>query len=190
MIKFPTSNDFEELTNDMSKIQKQLQLILNDKKINSSMTINNWENGSYWIDIAMNTEIAISVLASITYAAAYIVKEIRKDQEHQVYIKKLNLAADSLNDMREAQKKYLDGLYDIEILNIQENHYDNEVDHERTMKIKSTIKLFADIIHRGGEFQPSLIAPEKIKEKFPDIKNLANLESQVKQIAETTESGQ
>ena len=110
LIKLPYTNNFEEITKDMSKIQKQLQLILSDEKIDSSMEIKNWEYGSYWIDIAINTQIALSVLGSITYAAAYIVKEIRKDQEHRAYIERLSISTQSIQDLQEAQKKHLDGL--------------------------------------------------------------------------------
>lgn len=189
LIKLPYTNNFEEITKDMSKIQKQLQLILSDEKIDSSMEIKNWEYGSYWIDIAINTQIALSVLGSITYAAAYIVKEIRKDQEHRAYIERLSISTQSIQDLQEAQKKHLDGLYNLEILDIQNKHYSNEPNPERNKKIKDTIKLFAELINKGGEFQPSLIAPEKMKKNFPDLKNIENLESPVAKIPEETESG-
>lgn len=190
LIKLPKPNDFEELIKDMSKIQKYLQLVVSDKKINSSMMINNWEYGSYWIDIIIGTSSALSLIGSITWSAAYISKELQKNKEANLYLEKIGHENEHMKKVKETQIKYIDKLYENEILNIQENYFDYELNNERNTGLKKTIELFADILNRGGEFQPSLIAPEKMRKNFPDMNNLSYLESQVKRIAETTESGQ
>lgn len=188
LIKIPEPNDFEELTKDLTKIQKQINLIVSDKKIDTTANINNWEYGSFWIDIVIGTEVALGLLASITWTAAYISKELKKNKEANLYLERIGHETEHMEKVKETQLKYIEQLYENEILNIQENHFDNEEDNDRNLKIKNTIKLFADIINRGGEFQPSLIAPEPMKKKFPNLKNLELIESQIKQITETPES--
>lgn len=190
LIKLPQSNNFEEIANDMSKIQRQLHLVLSDKKIDSSMHINNWEYGSFWIDIVIGTQLALGLIASITWTAAYIKKELKKNEEANLYLERIGHENEHIKKVQETQKKYIDKIYENEILNIQENHYDDEKDPERNVKIKKTIELFANILSRGGEFQPSLIAPEKMKKNFPDLKNIANIESKIKQITEKTEGSE
>lgn len=187
-IKFPTTQNLEDLLKDMSKIEKQLSIIVNDKEVNTHITLSKWEYGSYWIDIAIGTPFAISLIGSISWAAAHIASLIRKDKEHSLYLQKIETDAQMLNAIKEKQLLYLDKLYENEVLNIQENYFNNKENNERNKKIKDTIKLFADIIQRGGEFQPSLISPKEMKESYPDFKNIEHIPSKVLQIPEKTEN--
>ena len=187
-IKFPTPESFESLLKDMNKIEKQLSILVNDKSIQSYIQLNKWEHGSFWIDIIIGTQFAINVIGAITWAAAYISSQIKKNREHDLYLQKIETEVEMLKSIREKQELYLEKLYETEILNIQENHFDNTEDNERNKKIKNTIKLFADMIQRGGEFQPSLISPKEIKESYPDFKNIEHLPSKVNQITEKPES--
>ncbi len=188
LIKLPQPNNFEDLTKDLTKIQKNINQILIDKKINTTAEINNWEYGSFWIDLVIGTQAALGLLASITWTAAYISKELKKNKEANLYLERIGYGNEHLKTVLETQKVYMEKIYENEILNIQENYFDNEEDIDRNLRIKSTIKLFADIIERGGEIQPSLIAPEKMKNQFPDITNIDMIESQVKRISEKPES--
>lgn len=189
-IKLPTTNNLENLLKDMSKIERQLSIIVNDKEVNTFITLSKWEYGSYWLDIAIGTSFAISLIGSISWSAAYISSLIKKDKEHSLYLQKIETDAQMLQAIKEKQLLYLDKLYENEVLNIQENYFDNKENNERNKKIKDTIKLFADIIQRGGEFQPSLISPKEIKDSYPDFKNIEHIPSKVLQIPEKTENQQ
>ncbi|MCT7581569.1 hypothetical protein N5U12_06200 [Aliarcobacter butzleri] len=189
-IKLPTTNNLENLLKDMNKIEKQLSIIVNDKEINTFMTLSKWEYGSYWLDITIGTSFAISLIGSISWSAAYIASLIKKDKEHSLYLQKIETDAQMLSAIKEKQLLYLDKLYETEVLHIQENYFENKENNERNKKIKDTIKLFADIIQRGGEFQPSLISPKEIKDSYPDFKNIEHIPSKVLQIPEKTENQQ
>ncbi|MDN5114976.1 hypothetical protein [Aliarcobacter butzleri] len=189
-IKLPSTNNLENLLKDMNKIEKQLSIIVNDKEVNTFITLSKWEYGSYWLDIAIGTSFAISLIGSISWSAAYISSLIKKDREHTLYLQKIEADVQMLNAVKEKQLLYLDKLYEIEVLHIQENHFNNVENNERNKKIKDTIKLFADIIQRGGEFQPSLISPKEIKDSYPDFKNIEHIPSKVLQIPEKTENQQ
>lgn len=187
-IKFPTTQNLEELIKDMTKIEKQLSIIVNDGEVQTYIKLSKWEYGSYWLDITMGTSFAISLIGAISWAAAYITSLIKKDKEHTLYLQKIETDAQMLNAIKEKQLLYLEKLYETEVLNIQENYFNNQENNERNKKIKDTIKLFADIIQRGGEFQPSLISPKEIKDSYPDFKNIEHIPSKVLQIPEKTET--
>ncbi len=189
-IKLPTTNNFENLLKDMNKIEKQLSIIVNDKEVDTFIKLNKWEYGSYWIDIALGTSFAISLIGSISWSAAYISSLIKKDKEHSLYLQKIETDAQMLSAIKEKQLLYLEKLYETEVLHIQENYFENKENNERNKKIKDTIKLFADIIQRGGEFQPSLISPKEIKDSYPDFKNIEHIPSKVLQIPEKRENQQ
>lgn len=187
-IKFPTTQNLEDLLKDMSKIEKQLSIIVNDKEIDTYIQLSKWEYGSYWVDIAIGTSLAISLIGSISWSAAYISTLIKKDKEQLLYLQKIEADVQMLQAIKDKQLAYLDKLYENEVLNIQENYFNNQENNERNKKIKDTIKLFADIIQRGGEFQPSLISPKEMKESYPDFKNIEHIPSKVLQIPEKTEN--
>ncbi|NOR57694.1 MAG: hypothetical protein GQ474_04140, partial [Sulfurimonas sp.] len=111
-IKLPKPNNFEELTKDLSNIQKYIEPVLNDKKINSTVTLNNWEYGSYWIDLIVETGPALSLLASITWTAAYINKELGKAKEQSLYLQRMECGTEHLKKTQEIQLKYMDKLYE------------------------------------------------------------------------------
>ncbi|MFW2235282.1 hypothetical protein ACN4FE_04565 [Aliarcobacter butzleri] len=187
-IKLPNTDNLENLLKDMSKIEKQLSIVVNDSDIQSYIQLSKWEHGSFWIDIIIGTPFAISVIGAITWSAAYISSQIKKNREHTLYLEKIETEVQMLKSIKEKQEQYLDKLYETEVLNIQENYFENNENNERNKKIKDTIKLFADMIQRGGEFQPSLISPKDIKDSYPDFKNIEYIPSKVQQISEKPES--
>lgn len=183
LIKFPKPDNFEFLLKDMNKIQKQLSILVNDESINSSYQIQNWEYGSFWINVAFGTVVTVKIIASVTWASAYIASQIQKYEEHSLYLKQISTKTEMLQELQETHSIYLKQLIDSEVSHINEKHFENTENNERDKKIKDTIVLFSDIISRGGEFQPSLIAPKEIKESFPNFDLLENISSKVEQIA-------
>jgi hypothetical protein len=45
-----------------------------------------------------------------------------------------------------------------------------------------------ELIEKGAEVHPALMAPENVKNLYPDFKKLGSVESKIKQIAEKTGS--
>jgi hypothetical protein len=183
LIKLPKPENFEFLLKDMNKIQKQLSILVNDESINSSYNIQNWEYGSFWLNVAFSTVVTVEIIASITWASAYIASQVQKYEENSLYLKQISIKTEMLEELQKTHSTYLKQLIDSEVSHINEKHFDNTNDNERDKKVKDTITLFSDIISRGGEFQPSLIAPKEIKESFPDFNLLESIPSKVKQIA-------
>ncbi len=182
LIKFPEQKDFSVLINDMSNIKKHIEMIIYDRSINSTLNLNNWEYGSFWLNITFSSVLAVQVLGSIVWSSAYISTQINKHKEQELYIEQLKLKNDTLKEMKEAHSKLLDKFIDIEINGIEAKHFEDGQDNQRSKKIKDTILLFSEIILRGGEFQPSLVAPTDIKKSYPNFKALDIIESQIKQI--------
>ena len=57
-------------------------------------------------------------------------------------------------------------------------------------RLKNTVRVFSDMIMRGGELRPSLSAPEPVKEKFPDFKKLDAAVSRVHQLTDGNQTGE
>lgn len=187
LIKFPKPDDFQMLLKDMGEIQKHISIIINDDSIKSTAEIHNWEYGSYWINLTIGSMIAVKLLGDITWSSAYISTQIKKQEEYELGLREMRARVEMIEELKETQSRYLDELIDNEIEHINKEHFENE-DFERNKKLKNTIKLFSTLIQRGGEFQPSLISPQEIKDSYPDFNTLEFIESKVKQITQTPES--
>ena len=64
---------------------------------------------------------------------------------------------------------------------IQSEHFKNNAP-ENLKRIKNSISIFAELIGKGAEIQPALVAPENVANLFPDPTNLIGLESKIKKI--------
>lgn len=187
LIKFPKPSDFQMLLKDMGEIQKHISIIVNDDSVNSSAEIHNWEYGSYWINLTLGSMLAVKLLGDITWSSAYISTQINKQKEQELLLREMEARVEMIEELKETQSKYLNKLIDNEITHISKEHFSDE-NRERDKKIKNTIKLFSEIIQRGGEFQPSLISPQEIKDSYPDFNTIEFIESKVKQITHIPES--
>lgn len=187
LIKFPKPSDFQMLLKDMGEIQKHISIIVNDDSVNSSAEIHNWEYGSYWINLTLGSMLAVKLLGDITWSSAYISTQINKQKEQELLLREMEARVEMIEELKETQSKYLNKLIDNEITHISKEHFSDE-NSERDKKIKNTIKLFSEIIQRGGEFQPSLISPQEIKDSYPDFNTIEFIESKVKQITHIPET--
>ena len=133
--------------------------------------------------------LAVKLLGDITWSSAYISTQINKQKEQELQLREMEARVEMIEELKETQSKYLNKLIDNEIIHISKEHFSDE-NSERDKKIKNTIKLFSEIIQRGGEFHPSLISPQEIKDSYPDFNTIEFIESKVKQIIQIPESKQ
>jgi hypothetical protein len=181
VIKAPDSSEFSEHINFLDSTYISIsQIVINDK-INGKVELTRYEIGSSWIIVGLGSLLAIQVVASAFWAAAVIRKkwyesEIIKQQVEAIKIK---------ND---AQKALLDGLekdiqlsIELEAKNIVDQ-YDLDKGPEYLERMKMSIKMQAELIKNGTVIYPELIRSETANTLFPDLVNLRNIESRVKQI--------
>ncbi|WP_238582276.1 hypothetical protein, partial [Cellvibrio sp. OA-2007] len=50
------------------------------------------------------------------------------------------------------------------------------------IRVESSIKTLAKLIQQGAEVHPSLMAPESVKNLFPDYKKIDSITSQIKRL--------
>jgi hypothetical protein len=180
-IKLPPLNDFDQL----SKVSRELhlaltQVIINDE-INGQTKIESVENGSIWINVFIGAA-AVTVVASLVWSAAVIHKKILEGKLLQEQIRGLKVKNESLEDVLKAQRAETDLMIQAEAEHIQSEHF-KENAPENIERIKNSITTFADLIGRGAEIQPALVAPEDVSNLFPDPTKLVGLESKIKRLA-------
>ena len=185
-IKLPEITDFDELSKVSRDIHLSLtQVILNDE-IKGETKIVSVENGSIWLNVFVGTT-AVSVIASLAWSAAVIYKKIQEGKLLEQQIRGLKVKNDSLEDILKAQKAQTELMIQAEAEHVNSEHFKVNKP-ENIERIKSSITTFADLIGRGAEIQPALVAPENVANLFPDPTKVINIESKIKKIANPTEN--
>jgi hypothetical protein len=75
-----------------------------------------------------------------------------------------------------------------EARHLERETFGEEENPERLERIKHAIKSLQELIEKGAEIRPALLAPEQVTNLFPDFKKLHAVESHIKQISEKSSS--
>ena len=185
-IKLPPVNDFDELSKVSREIHLGLtQVILNDD-INGQTKIVSVENGSIWLNVFVGAS-AVTVIASLVWSAAVIYKKIQEGKLLAQQVRGLKVKNDSLEDILKAQKAETDVMIQAEAEHLSNEHF-KENTPENIERIKNSITTFAELIGKGAEIHPALVAPENVANLFPDPTKLFGVESKIKRLANPGEN--
>lgn len=180
-IKLPEVKDFEELSTVAKDLHIALSQILFNEDIKGEEKIISVENGSIWFNVFVGGPIAVGLIATLAWAAAVIYKKVQEGKLLSAQVKGLQVKNESLEDILKAQKLETEMM-----INAEAEHIDSEFFKENAPenieRIKNSIRIFSNLIERGAEINPALIAPEQVANLFPNTKNLVGLESKIKKL--------
>ncbi len=182
-LRLPKADDLPALTQQLSTFQKILEQTILEPKIDGKMTVKSVDNGSFIILLGLGSITAVTVIGSLTWAAAVVYKKYQEALLVKLHVESLEIRNDALNEIKEAQKKLLDGIVTAEAIHLEREAYGDE-NPERLERIKHSIEMMQGLLEKGAEVHPALMAPEQVKNLFPDFQKLGLVESKIKQIAE------
>ncbi|WP_129020028.1 hypothetical protein [Edaphocola flava] len=185
-IKLPPVNDFDELSKVSRDIHIALSQIVYNEEVGGHTKIVSVENGSIWLNVLIGTT-AVSIIASVVWSAAVIYKKIQEGRLLEQQIKSLKVKNESLDDILKAQKAQTEIMIQAEAEHIQTENFSGNVP-ENIERIKNSISIFANLIEKGAEIHPALVAPENVSNLFPDPTKLIGLESKIKKIGNVSEN--
>lgn len=180
-IKLPPINDFDELSKVSREIHVGLTQVIFNEEVSGQTKIISVENGSIWLNVLVGTT-AVTVIASLVWSAAVIYKKIQEGKLLEEQVRGLKVKNDSLEDILKAQKAETNLMIQAEAEHVNSEHF-KENAPENIEKIKNSISIFADLIGKGAEIHPALVAPENVTNLFPDPTKLIGLESKIKRLA-------
>ena len=180
-IKLPPVNDFDELSKVSREIHIGLSQVIFNDEINGQTKIVSVENGSIWLNVFVGAS-AVTVIASLVWASAVIYKKIQEGKLLAEQVRGLKVKNASLEDILKAQKAETDLMIQAEAEHISSEHF-KENKPENIERIKNSITTFAELIGKGAEIHPALVAPENVSNLFPDPTKLIGVESKIKRLA-------
>jgi hypothetical protein len=180
-IKLPQVNDFDELSKVSRDIHLGLTQILYNEDINGETKIVSVENGSIWLNVFVGSAIAVGIIGSLVWSSAVIYKKVLESKLLEEQIRGLKVKNDSIEDILKAQKIETSLMIQAEAEFINSEHFKVSVP-ENIEKIKNSITTFAELIGKGAEIHPALVAPESVSNLFPDPTKIIGLESKIKRL--------
>lgn len=180
-IKLPTINDFDELSKVSREIHVGLTQVIFNEEVDGQTRIISVENGSIWLNVLVGTT-AVTVIASLVWSAAVIYKKIQEGKLLEEQVRGLKVKNESLEDILKAQKAETNLMIQAEAEHVNSEHFKVNAP-ENIEKIKNSISIFAELIGKGAEIHPALVAPENVSNLFPDPTKLIGLESKIKRLA-------
>ncbi len=180
-IKLPPIADFDELSKVSREIHIALTQIILNREVNGQTKIVSVENGSIWFNVLVG-EAAVVIIASLVWSSSVIYKKFQEGRLLEQQIRSLKVKNESLEDVLKAQKAETELMIKAEAEHISSEHF-KENAPENIEKIKNSITILADLISKGAEIHPALVAPEQVSNLFPNPKNLFGIESKIKKIA-------
>jgi len=186
-IRLPDPADFSGLVADLQTFKQAIEQVIINPSINGILKVTKWETGSFWIDLYLGTTEAVTLVAGVTWSALVLCKKFAEFTILWETAKSLKIKNESLSDLRNQQEALTANLVDSEARYLEEQSFDGAHDNERLERIKKSIKVFATLIQRGAEVQPSLMAPEAVQNLFPDFSKPTLIESKIPLLRDITE---
>lgn len=180
-IKLPPVNDFDDISKVTREIHLAITQVIYEPEIGGQTKIESVENGSIWFNVLVGSA-AVSIIASMVWSAAVIYKKIMEGKLLSEQVRGLKVKNESLEDILKAQKLETELVLQAEAEFVYSKHFKDNTP-ENIQKIKNSISTFADLISRGAEIKPALMAPEEVSNLFPDATKLISLESKIKKLS-------
>lgn len=182
-IKLPPIGSFEDLAQAAKNLHLALTQVLYLDEINGNAEIISVENGSIWVNVLIRGQLAVALVASLAWSSAVVYKKIEEGRLIEEKVSALKIQNNTLEDIRQAQKKELALLVEAEAQHIHSEFFKNNAPEE-IERIKNSLNIFSELIAKGAKIEPALTAPENVSNLFPDFKKLPTIESKIKQITQ------
>lgn len=180
-IKLPPVDDLGELSKVTRDLHNAISLLIVNDTIGGQEKIESVENGSIWLNVFLGTASAVATVAALVWAGAVVYKKITEGRMMEESLRGIKIKNDSLQDVRDGMKASIENLVEAEAKFINSEHFKSD-EPENLERIKNGITTMADLISKGAEVHPALMAPEQVSNLFPDPTKLIGLESKIKRI--------
>ncbi len=178
-IKLPELKDFDDLSKILDQLRKAIQLPIAIEGIGGHVFIRNFDSGSRWLELVVKTTLAANLIGSLAWSGAVIFKKYQEAKIVEEHATRVKLGTKHFEALVEANTAQMNLLIEAEALYIQKEYCKNP-NPEDLERLKLSVKTMSELIEKGAEIQPALLAPESVSNLFPDYSNLMLIESNQK----------
>jgi len=165
-VKLPEFQTFADFIKILEKLDKAFSLAVLNPQVDGAVVIDSLEPGSKWVNVNVATTAAATLIGSLVYSGCLVSEQMNKNARAVEELRTMQLQNDAMEKVVDVQNTYLNMLVQTEAQHIYNEKFTG--DPEQEARLRTSIKMFSEIIHMGGEVHPALNAPESIKSAFPD----------------------
>lgn len=180
-VRLPDYKDLNQLSKFFSRLNKSLEQAIVNDKIKGTITIQNFDSGSLWVELVLGGFLALKFVGALTHTAAAVRNKTFQYKILEQQARTLEIKNDTLEDLQKGLSKSIDVLVEAETKNLL-NEEGIEYSPEYLEQMKYSVKTLADLINEGTQIHPSYLAEPEYTNQFPDFNNLDKIESTIKQL--------
>lgn len=180
-VQMPKIKDLEDLSKKSKVLHNAISQTILDPSIKGAIKVKAYDVGSLWIILTVGSVMAAKLIGGLVWAAAVIRRKKMEFKTFEQHVKGLEIKNESMVDLKDAQKKQLEVSLEAEAGNLVSQFYKSG-NAEKIERVKYSIKLISDLMDKGVEVHPSLIASNEVGSMFPDYGNIRLIESRIKEL--------
>lgn len=180
-IKIPNPHNFEDLEKTANSLNKIFNQTIINEDINGSISVVNFDTGSYWIDFLVGGVTVLNVVGGLAYSAAVVFKKMQEGRLILEQVRAMKLSNGAFKELIDKCDKSIKEVAENEAVYLNNKHYKSK-EPEQVERIKLAITELATLFEKGAEIYPPIKAGNEIIETFPDFKKIEGIETRIKKI--------
>lgn len=187
-IKIPSANQLGSVTESLSRIDRFLNQAMSILPESPSFTVRRWDNGSLWIDVLVSSVSGVILIGGLAWAAACAFKKYQEGRILEKMTESLGMKNELLGVIRDGVDKAVNEVIDAEARRLDAKHSKAKGEPESIQRLQFCIRELYEMVRSGTEIHPSLLAPEDVKNVFPNMEEILSLPSTQKLLTDQGEA--
>ena len=189
-IKLPTANQLSNVVESLSRIDKILSQAMSILPESPPISVRRWENGSLWIDMLVGSASGVVLIGGIAWAAACAFKKYQEGRLLEKMSESLGMKNEVLGVLRDGVDRAVNEIIDAEAKRLDEKHSKAKGEVETIGRLQFCIRELYEMVRAGTEVHPSLLAPEDVKNVFPNMEEVLGLPSTQKLLTQHSDKNE
>lgn len=189
-VKLPPVSQLSDVILRLEKTEKIFSQALSILDEPTTIKVVGWENGSLWVDLAVGSAAGVALIGGITWAAACAYKKYQEGRLVEKMSEGFGIRNEMLSSLRESVSKAIDSVVEAEASRLDAKHSKGKGDPETIQRLQFCIRQTFDMIKEGTEIHPALMAPEEVKNVFPNMAEMLALPSTQKLLKEHSDGSE
>lgn len=187
-VKLPPVSQLSDVILRLEKTEKMFSQALSILEEPTTIKVVGWENGSLWVDLAVGSAAGVALIGGVTWAAACAYKKYQEGRLVEKVSEGFGIRNEMLSSLRESVSKAIDSVVEAEAKRLDAKHSKGKGDPETIQRLQFCIRQTFDMIKEGTEIHPALMAPEEVKNVFPNMAEILALPSTQKLLKEHSDA--
>lgn len=187
-IKLAKTKNLSEVAHTIERLDKVFNLCLDILEDPPVLEVKRWEQGSLWIDVAVSSAGGVFLLGGLAWSAACAFKKFQEGLILQKQAEAFGIKNEVLTAMGETAVNALNIIIDAEARRLDEKHSKAKGDPETIQRLSHSVREVFEMMKEGTEIHPALMAPEEVKNVFPNMSEVLGLPSVTKMLKDKSEN--